>query len=101
MTLTTAPKVPEWQGHPKSAVSEKVQRRDQKKFFKNHPKSGPRLKGPKAPWQKWHYPLISMRLKCKKTGKDFSAKSGSKSARIAKLWQFLHGHKKPAFSEKV
>ena len=54
-----------WQGHPKPAFSEKVQRGDQGKFFKNRPKSSPRLKGPKALWRKWHYPLISMHLKCK------------------------------------
>ena len=41
-----------------------------------------------------------MHLKCK-AGKDFGLKSGSKSARIAKLQQFLQGHPKPAFSEKV
>ena len=28
-------------------------------------------------------------------------KTGSKSARMAKLWQFLQGHPKPAFSKKV
>ena len=53
------------QGHPKPAFSEKVQRGDQGKFFKNRPKSSPRLKGLKALWRKWHYPLISMHLKCK------------------------------------
>ena len=53
------------QGHPKPAFSEKVQRGDQRKFFKNRPKRCPRWKGPKAHWRKWHYPLISMRLKCK------------------------------------
>ena len=36
------------QGPPKAAFSEKVQRGDQEKFFKNRPKSSPRLKGPKA-----------------------------------------------------
>ena len=35
-------------GDPKPAFSEKVQRGDQGKFFKNRPKSGPRLKGLKA-----------------------------------------------------
>ena len=50
------------QGHPKAPFSEKVQRGDQGKFFKNRPKSSPRLKGPKALWRKWHYPLISMHL---------------------------------------
>ena len=53
------------QGHPKPAFSEKVQRGDQGKFFKNRPKSSPRLKGPKAHWRKWHYPLSSMHLKFK------------------------------------
>ena len=57
-----------WQfeeGHPKPAFSEKVQRGDQKKFFKNGPKSSPHLKGPTALWRKCNYPLISMQLKCK------------------------------------
>ena len=53
------------QGHPKPAFSEKVQKGDQGKFFKNGPKRCPRLKGPKSLWRKWHYPLNSMRLKCK------------------------------------
>ena len=35
-----------------------------------------------------------------KTAKDFGAKSGSKSARMAKLWQFSQGHPKAPFSEK-
>ena len=64
------------QGHPKPAFSEKVQRGDQGKFFKNRPKSGPRLKGPKALLRKWHYPLISMRLK----GKDWKRFWGKKAA---------------------
>ena len=53
------------QGHPKAPFSEKVQRGDQGKFFKNRPKSSPRLKGLKALWRKWHYPPISMHLKWK------------------------------------
>ena len=36
-----------------------------------------------------------------KTGEDLGAKGSSKSARMAKLWQFRQGHPKPAFSEKV
>ena len=36
-----------------------------------------------------------------KTGEYFGAQGGSKSTRMAKLWQFLQGHPKPAFSEKV
>ena len=72
LAQTTAPKVPGWpsdgnflQGHAKPAFSKKVQRGDQEKFFKNFPKSSPRLKGLKALWRKWHYRLISMHLKCK------------------------------------
>ena len=53
------------QGHPKPAFSEKVQRGDKEKFFKVGPKNSPHLKGPTALWPKWHYPLISMQLKCK------------------------------------
>ena len=53
------------QGHPKPAFSEKVQRGDQGKFFKNRPKSSPRLKGKKALWREWHYPLTSMHVNCK------------------------------------
>ena len=50
------------QRHPKPSFSEKMQRGDQEKFFKNRPKSSSRLKGLKALWCKWHYPLISMPL---------------------------------------
>ena len=53
------------QGHQKPAFSEKEDRGDQWKFFKNRSKSSPHLKGPKALWRKWHYPLISMHLNCK------------------------------------
>ena len=35
------------------------------------------------------------------TAEDFGGNSGSKSARMAKLWQFSQGHPKPTFSEKV
>ena len=70
LAQTKAPKVPGWpsdrnflQGHPKPAFSKKVQRGAQEKFFKNRPKSSPRLQGLKALWRKRHYPLISMHLK--------------------------------------
>ena len=88
------------QGHPKPEFSEKVQRGDRGKFFKNRPKKSPRLKGPKALWRKWRYPLTSMHLTVK-TGKHFGANSGPKRARMAKLWQFSQAHPKAAFSEKV
>ena len=50
------------QGHPKVPFSEKLQREDQGKFFKNRPKSGPPFKNPKALWRKWNYPLISKHI---------------------------------------
>ena len=53
------------QGHPKSAFSEKVQRGDEAKFFKNRPKRRARLNGRKTLWRNCHYPLISKHLKCK------------------------------------
>ena len=65
------------QGHPKPAFSEKVQREDQGKFFKNRPESSPCLNGLRALWRKWQYPPITMHLKCK-TGEDFNGNSGSK-----------------------
>ena len=34
-------------------------------IFQGSPKNSPHLKGPTALWPKWHYPLISMQLKCK------------------------------------
>ena len=63
-----APMAKLWQflrGHSKPAFSKKEERGDQGKFFNNLPKSRPRLKGPKAHFRKWHYPLNSMHLKGK------------------------------------
>ena len=54
-----------WKGLPKPAFSENVQKEDQEKFFKNRPKSKPRLKSPKALCRKWHYPAIIMHVKWK------------------------------------
>ena len=86
--------------HPKPAFSDKVQTGDQGKFFKDRPKSSPCLKGPNALAQM----LLSSNyyaLKVQALEKILEQKSGSKSCLIAKLFQFLQGHPKPAFSEKV
>ena len=88
------------QGHTKPAFSEKVQMGDQGKFFKNHPKSSPCLKGLKALLGKLNYTLIKMLLKCK-DWRRFGSNCGSKSVGIGKLWQLSQGHPKPAFSQKV
>ena len=67
LVQTAAPKVPEWPSYGNFGevihnphFLKKKEREDQGKFFKNLPKSRPRLKGPKAHFRKWHYPLISM-----------------------------------------
>ena len=72
LAQNASPKVQEWQSYGKFRkvtlnphFSEKVERGDQGKFFKNRPKSSPCLKGPKALWRKLNYTLIEMHLKCK------------------------------------
>ena len=45
---------------PKSRIFWKSAKGGPKEIFKYRPKRCPRLKGPKAHWRKWHYPLISM-----------------------------------------
>ena len=92
-----------WQfseGHPKPAFSEKKQTGDQEKLLKNRPKSTTRFKGQRKLWRNVII-LHFVSTYTPKTGEDFGAQGGSKSARRAKLWQFLPGHPKPAFSVKV
>ena len=72
MAQNASPKVQEWQSYGKFRkvtlnphFSEKVERGDQGKFFKNRPKSSPCLKNPKVLWRKLNYTLIKINLKCK------------------------------------
>ena len=67
-----APKVPEWPSYgnfrkvtQNSHFLKKSKRGTKGNLSKIAQKSSPRLKGPKALWRKWHYPLITMHLKCK------------------------------------
>ena len=67
-----APKLPEWPSYgnfgkvtQNAHFLKKEQSGDEGKFVKNRPKKSPRLKGVKALWRKWHYPLISMQLNCR------------------------------------
>ena len=83
----------------KPAFSEKVQRGNEEKFLKNHPKSSPCLKGLKALLCKLNYTLIKMHLKCKEW-KRFCQKQRLQNCPKTKLWQFWQGHPKPAFSKK-
>ena len=102
-----APKVLEWPSYGNFGkvtqnphFLKKERRGDQGKFFKNRPKTSPRLKGPKALWCKLHSTLISYTSSAK-IGEDFDAENGTKSTRMGQLSEFLQGHPKPAFSEKV
>ena len=65
-------RVPEWPSYCKFCkvnqnphFLKKWKGGDQGNLFKDCPKSSHRLKGLKALWRKWHYPPISMLLKCK------------------------------------
>ena len=71
LAKTAAPKMPEW---PSYGNFRKVTQKPHflkkckggtKGNFSKFPKNSPHLKGPTALWPKWHYPLISMQLKCK------------------------------------
>ena len=82
---------------PKTRVFWKSAKGGSREIFQKSPKNLPLLKEPKKT-------LKQMQLVCTysaKTGQDLGANSGSKSARMAKLWQFSQGHPKPAFFEKV
>ena len=68
LAQTTAPKVLECRSYnnfckvtQNSHFLKKYKGGKEGKFFKNRQKKSPRLKGLKALWRKWHYPLISMR----------------------------------------
>ena len=85
------------QGHPKLAFSEKVQRGDQEKFFKNRPKSSHRLKDLKALWRKWHYLPISMLFKLQRLEKILVQKAAPKVPEWQSYGKFRKIHPKPAF----
>ena len=72
LAQTAALKVPEWPSYinfrkvtQNPHFLKKCKGETKGNFFKNRPKSSHRFKGLKALWHKWHYPPISMHLKCK------------------------------------
>ena len=89
------------QGHPKVAFSEKVQRGDEEKFFKDRPKNSPQLKGPTAHWPKWHYPLIGMQLKCKDWTKLWSKQKLQKCPKGQVMAIFERSPKKRVFEKSA
>ena len=86
---------------PKTRIFSKRAKGGPRKIFKNRPKSSTRLKGPKAHWRKWHYPLILTHLKCKHW-KTFWQKQRLQTYPNGQVIAiFSRGHSKPAFFEKV
>ena len=77
-----------FQRSPKTRIFWKVERGDQEKLFKNRQKSSLRLKGQKALWRKWHYPLISMRLKCKNCRRFWSKNAAPKVPELPSYCNF-------------
>ena len=89
-----------WQGHPKQSFPEKVQKADQGKFFKNRPKGSPRLKGKKPFWRKWHYPVISMLLKCKDWTRFLGKTVAPKVVELPSYGNFRNVTQNPPFLKK-
>ena len=57
-------------------------------------------KAKKPFWRKWHYPLISMLLKCKDWKRFWGKRVAPKVPELPRYGNF-RSHPKPAFSEKV
>ena len=89
-----------FQRSPKTRIFLKVERGDQEKLFKNRQKSSLRLKGQKALWRKWHYPLISMRLKCKNCRRFWGKKAAPKVPELPSYGNFCKVAQTPHFLKK-
>ena len=85
---------------PKTRIFCKRAKGGPRKIFKNRPKSSPRMKGPKAHWRKWHYPLNSTHLRCKHW-QTFWRKQRFQTCSNGQVVAIFGGHSKPPFSEKV
>ena len=88
------------QSHPISAFSKKVQRVDQRKFFKKRLKISPHLKGPEALQHKWYYHLISMHFKGKDWRRFWSKKAAPKVPEWPSYGNFWKVTQKPHFLKK-
>ena len=85
---------------PKSRIFWKSAKGGPKEIFKYRPKRCPRLKGPKAHWRKWHYPLISMHLKCK-DWRRFKRKQRLKKCPNGQVMSIFGRSPKTRFSKKL
>ena len=98
-----APKVNEWQRYgncckvtPNPHFLKKCKGGTKKKFSK----SSPRLRGPKAHWRKWYYPLSSTHLKCKNWRRFWSKKAAPKVREWPSYGNIGKVTKNPHFLEK-
>ena len=102
-----APNVPEWPSYGSYCkvtqnphFAEKVQRGYQGKFFKNGIKSSLGLKGSKALWRKWHYPVITMHIECKHWTRFFSQTAARKVPEWPSYNNFRKVTQNPHFLKK-
>ena len=72
-----------------------------REIFQKSPKKMPSLKRPTSTLVQMALSSNWYALKMQRLETISAQKAASKSARMAKLWQFSQGHPKPAFSEKV
>ena len=107
LAKTAAPKVLEWPsyGNFRKVTQyphflKKVQRGDQRKFFKNRLKRSPHLKDPEALYHEWHYPLISMHLKAKDWRRFWDKKAAPKVAKWPSYSNFCKVTQNPHFLKK-
>ena len=85
---------------PKTRIFCKTAKEGPSKFFKNRPKSSPRLKGPKALWRKWHYPLIRMHLNFKDWRRLLGKKAAPKGPELPSYGNFRKVTQNPHFLRK-
>ena len=106
MAQKTAQKVPEWQSYGNFCkVTQnphflKKYKGGPKDIFQKSPNKSPRLKGLKALWRNWHYPLISMHLKGK-NWRRFWRKPQPQKCPNGQVMAIFARSPKPAFSDNV
>ena len=69
-------------------------------LLKDRPQGSPRLKGPKALWRTWYYPLISMHLKIKDWKRFWRKKPAPKVPEWPNYGNFCKVSQKPNFLKK-
>ena len=85
---------------PKSRIFWKSAKGGPREIFKKSPKKKPSFERTKSTLAQMALSSNSLVLKAQRLEKILGQKSGSKSTRMAKLWQFSQGHPNPAFFKK-